>query len=73
MLDVNKFHYALKRISNVNPIINYVLLLGQWTRDESFFKISQMFWRIGQIGQTKCGLFGALSDAISTKRIIIMI
>ena len=49
-------HYSLKTISNINSIINHVPLLGQWTRDEVFFKIFQMFWMIRQMGQTKCGL-----------------
>jgi hypothetical protein len=34
---------------------------------EIFFKISQMFWPIGQMSQMNCGLFGEFSDIFSSK------
>ena len=62
-------HYSLKRISNVNPMMNYVLLLGQWTRDESFFQNVPNVLDDRADGPNRvwaCSV-GALSDVISAK------
>ena len=38
----------------------------------AFFKISQIFWPIGQRVEQNCWLFGVLWDVISAKKIIIV-
>ena len=57
--------------SNVNPIINYVLILGQWTRDESFFQNIPNVLDDRADGPNKvwaCSV-GAFSDVILAKKI----